>query len=197
MNSFGDLIRQYRLDQGLSLRIVAAFLEIDQAILSKIECGKRKARRDLVIKLADYYRQDPDNLLKIWLSDRILDELVREANPEGVLQVAEEILAYRKAGAVSRTSLLKRFKRVMEDFPAIQRAWVFGSFARNELGPSSDIDILIEVPEHLPFSLFDMAELRETLQRQAPIEVDLVMSRALKPEVLERIKKERRLFYEA
>ncbi|MEA3461818.1 MAG: nucleotidyltransferase domain-containing protein [Bacteroidota bacterium] len=136
-------------------------------------------------------------MLKIWLSDRILDELAGEANPEAVLQVAEETLVYRKTATLNRTSLLKRFKRVMEDFPAIRNAWIFGSFARNEEGAFSDIDILIEVPDTIPFSLFDMAEVREKLQKHAHVEVDLVLSRALKPEILERVKKERKLFYEA
>lgn len=185
------------MDQGLSLRVVAAYLEIDQAILSKIECGKRKARRDLVGKLAHYYGQNPEYLLKIWLSDRILDELAGEDNPEAVLHVAEETLAYRKAAGVSRTYLLNRFRRIMGEFPAIKKAWIFGSFARSEEGPLSDIDVLIEVPENLPFSLFDMAEAREKLQGHTPKKIDLVMSRALKHEVLERIKKEMILFYEA
>lgn len=185
------------MDQGLSLRVVAAYLEIDQAILSKIECGKRKARRDLVGKLAHYYSQNPEYLLKIWLSERILHELDGETNPEAVLQVAEETLAYRKAITVSKTSLLKRFRRIMEDFPAIKKAWIFGSFARSEEGPFSDIDVLIEVPENLSFSLFDIAEVREKLQNDAAKRIDLVMSRALKEEVIERIKKEMILFYEA
>jgi predicted nucleotidyltransferase/plasmid maintenance system antidote protein VapI len=197
MKSFGELIRQFRLDQGLSLRVVAAYLEIDQAILSKIECGKRRARRDLVAQLANYYNQDPAYLLNIWLSERILDELAGETRPEKVLQVAEETLAYRKAIAVNRTSLLRKFKRIMEDFPAINKAWIFGSFARNEEGPSSDIDIMIEVPENLTFSLFDMAEVREKLQALVPRNIDLVISRAITPELFERIKVERKLFYEA
>jgi len=197
MNSFGDLIRQYRLDKGLSLRVVAASLEIDQAILSKVECGKRRARRDLVAKLAQFYNQDTEYLLRIWLSERILDELAGEADPEAVLLVAEETLAYRKTAYLSKTSLLRRFKSIMEDFPAIKKAWVFGSFARNMEGAVSDIDILIEVPEHLPFTLFDMAEVRKKLQDLSPRRIDLVLSRALKQTVFERIKKERILFYEA
>ncbi|MCK4879529.1 MAG: nucleotidyltransferase domain-containing protein [Bacteroidales bacterium] len=196
MFSLGDTIREARLEKELPLRVVAAYLEIDQSILSKIECGKRNARRDLVLKLAHYYELDPEYLIKLWLSDRILDELVGESHPEAVLRVAEEALAYKKSVPVSRASLLKQFRRVMEDFPAIQKAWIFGSFARNEEGPFSDIDILIEVPESLTFSLFDIAEVRKKLQNHTPKEIDLVMSRALKPEVLERVMKERRLFYE-
>ncbi|MCD4709386.1 MAG: XRE family transcriptional regulator [Bacteroidales bacterium] len=197
MKSFGDKIRQCRLEQGLLLRVVAARLEIDQAILSKIERGKRKARRDLVIKLARLYKLDTEYLLRIWLSDRILDKLEGEQNAEAVLQVAEETLAYRNYVFASRGSVLEKCRQVMGEFPAIQKAWVFGSFARKEEGPESDIDVLIEVPESVSFSMFDMAEVRERLKLRVNKEVDVVLSRALKPGIAERVHQERRLFYEA
>ena len=37
MDSLGETIRQLREDKKLPLRTVAAFLDIDQAILSKME----------------------------------------------------------------------------------------------------------------------------------------------------------------
>ena len=43
MDSLGDNIRKLREDKELPLRTVAAYLDIDQAILSKIERGQRKA----------------------------------------------------------------------------------------------------------------------------------------------------------
>jgi HTH-type transcriptional regulator, competence development regulator len=43
MNKFGAIIRKSREEKKLLLREVAAHLEIDQAVLSKIERGKRKA----------------------------------------------------------------------------------------------------------------------------------------------------------
>jgi len=39
MDSLGDTLRKRREDKELPLRIVAAYLDIDQAILSKIERG--------------------------------------------------------------------------------------------------------------------------------------------------------------
>ena len=45
MESFSDQIRELRKQKGFPLRQVAAFLNLDQAILSKIEMGKRKASR--------------------------------------------------------------------------------------------------------------------------------------------------------
>jgi transcriptional regulator with XRE-family HTH domain len=58
MDTLGDIIRQQREEKGLPLRIVAGFLNIDQAILSKIERGQRKASKEQVLKLAEYFNVD-------------------------------------------------------------------------------------------------------------------------------------------
>jgi HTH-type transcriptional regulator, competence development regulator len=48
VDSLGDIIRKERNDKNIPLRTVAAYLDIDQAILSKIERGKRHVSRELV-----------------------------------------------------------------------------------------------------------------------------------------------------
>ena len=49
MKTFGNIIRHKREEKGLLLRQVAAALEIDQALLSKIERGQRNAKKQLVL----------------------------------------------------------------------------------------------------------------------------------------------------
>ncbi len=78
MDTLGDIIRQQREKKGLPLRIVAGFLNIDQAILSKIERGQRKASKEQVLKLAEYFNVDKEELLVAWLSDKIVYELTDE-----------------------------------------------------------------------------------------------------------------------
>ena len=46
------------MGKGYPLRKVAAFLDIDQAILSKIERGQRKISKEQVIKLAEFLREE-------------------------------------------------------------------------------------------------------------------------------------------
>jgi len=57
MDSLGDIIRKLREDKELPLRTVAAYLDLDQAILSRIERGQRIATRNQVIKLAEYFNK--------------------------------------------------------------------------------------------------------------------------------------------
>jgi ribosome-binding protein aMBF1 (putative translation factor) len=49
MNDFGNSIRKLREDKQLTLKTVAIELQIDIAILSKIERGQRKATREQVL----------------------------------------------------------------------------------------------------------------------------------------------------
>lgn len=53
MKSFGEYIRRSREDKGLPLRKVAAALDIDTSILSKIERNERRATTDMIPILAD------------------------------------------------------------------------------------------------------------------------------------------------
>ena len=94
MDSLGDTIRKLREEKELPLRTVAAFLDIDQAILSKIERGHRKPTREQVIKLAGYFKVKENDLLVAWLSDKLVYELEDEEVALKALQVAEEKVKY-------------------------------------------------------------------------------------------------------
>src|SRR5665647_1877021 len=90
MDSLGDTIRKLREDKGLPLRTIAAYLDIDQAILSKIERGQRKVSREQVVKLAEYFKVKENDLLIAWLSDKLVYELEDEEMALEALQVAED-----------------------------------------------------------------------------------------------------------
>ena len=65
MKNFGSTIRELRVEKNLPLRVVSAYLDIDQAILSKIERGHRKAAKELVAKLANYFCVNKDDLMSV------------------------------------------------------------------------------------------------------------------------------------
>ena len=68
MQTLGQLIKSKREAKGLLLRQVAAFLDIDQAILSKIEKGNRKPNRENIGKLAEILEVDREQLMVQFLS---------------------------------------------------------------------------------------------------------------------------------
>lgn len=75
--------------------------------------------------------------------------------------------------------------------------WIFGSYSRGDANGSSDIDILIDVPENLEFTLFDIAEIKERIQNSVKRTVDVVMLSAIRPQVKKRIENDLKLIYEA
>ncbi|MBS1539517.1 MAG: helix-turn-helix transcriptional regulator [Bacteroidetes bacterium] len=52
-NQFGERLKQLREQNNLLQRQVASLLEIDTPMLSKIERGERKAKKEQVIRLVD------------------------------------------------------------------------------------------------------------------------------------------------
>ena len=92
----GDKLRKLREENELPLRKVAALLDMDVAILSKMERGERKMTKEVVLKLAKIYKHDEDELMVMFLSDKIVYELRDEALSMDALKVAEEKIKYQK-----------------------------------------------------------------------------------------------------
>ena len=74
----GNKIKALRDEQGVLQRQLAAYLEIDTPMFSKIERGDRRAKRSQVIMLAEYFHVDEKEMLTLWLADKILDALEGE-----------------------------------------------------------------------------------------------------------------------
>jgi transcriptional regulator with XRE-family HTH domain len=90
----GELLREKREEKGLLLRHVSAELDIDTAILSKIERSERKATKDQILKLAEILDLNKDDLIVQYLSEKILYEIKGEELGEKALKVAEQKMKY-------------------------------------------------------------------------------------------------------
>ena len=92
---FGNKIKELRDEQGLLQRQLAAFLEIDTPMYSKIERGDRRAKREQVIKLAEYLHQDEKEMLTLWLADKFIDAVEGEQERDlcnDAIIIAQEII---------------------------------------------------------------------------------------------------------
>jgi transcriptional regulator with XRE-family HTH domain len=74
----GNKIKSLRDEHEVLQRQLAAYLEIDTPMFSKIERGDRRAKRSQVILLAKYFNVDEKEMLTLWLADKILDALEDE-----------------------------------------------------------------------------------------------------------------------
>lgn len=89
---FGTKIRKTREQRGLLLRQIAAALEVDTALVSKIERGERKASKEQVYKLAELLKIEVDELTVLWLSDKIVHMLEEEPLAYKALKNSEKRL---------------------------------------------------------------------------------------------------------
>lgn len=90
----GKRIKELREEQKLLQRQLAAILEIDTPMFSKIERGDRQAKRGQVITLAQQFKVDERELLTLWLADRVLDALDGDDDKlkQEAIKVAQKVL---------------------------------------------------------------------------------------------------------
>ncbi|MBO6880835.1 MAG: helix-turn-helix transcriptional regulator [Winogradskyella sp.] len=88
--TFGEYIREIREEKQLLLREVASEMNIDTALLSKIERGTRIARKEQVEALAKALKQNKSELLQYWLADKIVFMLKEEKNITEILKIVEQ-----------------------------------------------------------------------------------------------------------
>ena len=94
MKSIGEIIRKSREEKSLLLRQVAAEIEIDQALLSKIERNERMPTKEQVKRFAKFFGKNENELLIAFLSDKLVYEVQNEELALKAIQVAEKKINY-------------------------------------------------------------------------------------------------------
>lgn len=87
-----EIIRTLREQNGMLQRKVAAALDMDAGLYSKIERGERPAKREQVVHLAQILGTDEKELLTLWLADQIKEITEQEK------EIAEEAMEIVKMG---------------------------------------------------------------------------------------------------
>jgi transcriptional regulator with XRE-family HTH domain len=86
----GEHIRTLREANNILLRQLAAKLDVDQAMLSKMERGERSFRREDIDALAKIFKQPKKELITMWLADKILKTVRSEKFSKEALRLAIE-----------------------------------------------------------------------------------------------------------
>lgn len=88
---FANQIKKLREENNLLQRQLASALEIDTPMYSKIERGDRLAKREQVVVIANFLSTDENELLTLWLADKVLDVLTGEKELAGkALDIVKE-----------------------------------------------------------------------------------------------------------
>lgn len=91
--------------------------------------------------------------------------------------------------------LSKKIRHYFQDKP-IEKAWLFGSYARQEADKQSDVDILVQWIQPNSLDLLDYIGFQQDLENILGTKVDLVEIGYLMPFAIESVEKEKILIYE-
>ena len=78
----------------------------------------------------------------------------------------------------------------------VLKAWLFGSFARGEETPDSDVDILVQYDNNAKISLMTISHMIGELEKSTGRRVDLIEEGCLLPFAAESANRDKRLIYE-
>jgi uncharacterized protein len=84
---------------------------------------------------------------------------------------------------------LKSFEPVLRE-QGVCALYLFGSAARGEAGPQSDIDLMFDISPDAKFSLFDQARISRQLSEKLHAKVDFIPRRSLHPWIRSRVEAE-------
>jgi len=92
-------------------------------------------------------------------------------------------------------ALINKISNYFDSQP-IEKAWVFGSYARTEENRKSDIDILVNFSKEARVTLFKYIHIVNDLQTLTGKKIDLVEEGQLKPFAKESAEQDKILIYE-
>lgn len=162
--SAADLLRQARSTSGLTQVELAARAGVTQSVISAYESGRREpALSTLQRLLAAAGQRLPLVLEQVEVLPRPLPRTGLGATVRRRRRQLRRIVAQHGGGQV----------------------WLFGSAARGDDGPDSDVDLLVELPADV--SLVELGQLSQELEALLGTRVDVVPERSVKPAVRGRI----------
>ncbi len=165
----GSFIKGLRRSKGISQDDFAQSIGVSHATLSALENGKGVSSQTLLSALEN-----------LGLSLRVHSE-------EGCLNLSFVGGCGDEEEQLAKPSDFDERKRVFDAvgascklFPAISRAYLFGSFARGDFDDASDVDVRVELDEAYAFNLRDLAQLAKRIEKATGREVDIVSARDVK-----------------
>ena len=96
-------------------------------------------------------------------------------------------------------SSIEQIKNIVQDYfetQPVEKAWVFGSYARGKQTPESDIDILVDYGEGRKPSLLTIAGIKIELEARFKKKVDLVPEDCLFENIRPYVDRDKILIYE-
>jgi Fic family protein len=110
-----SLLKAARINKNLKTREIAQFLGIDQALISKFENGVRIPTKIQVKQLADFLDLPYQELMVLWLKEKILVEIGDENYAQEALQLVQEELENYKLSPLSSSEDLTNLLQEIDE----------------------------------------------------------------------------------
>ena len=94
---------------------------------------------------------------------------------------------------MSSEEIASRLVPLLEQY-GVRSAAIFGSYARGDQRPDSDLDLLVEFRS--PMGLLTLVRIERELSEALGIKVDLLTEQSVSPYLIERIKAESKVVYQ-
>ncbi|MEM6318946.1 MAG: nucleotidyltransferase domain-containing protein [Bacteroidota bacterium] len=196
--TFGEKLKELRLTRNYSLKYVGSEIGYSSILLSKIEKNERKAPERIIKDLAKLYRVSYKELIAKYLSENIYYQIRKYEFADEILSTVKRRIRKEGQGTQTDKSKDKIFASIKDYFSdkPIERAYVFGSFARNSsVSLDSDIDILVVFKKPNKITLLDIVQMREELSDKTGRAIDLVEEGQELSSIKSNIQKEKVLVY--
>lgn len=92
--TLGKTLRILRKERSEPLRVVAAAIEVDSSLLSKIENGERLPTNEQLVKLANYFNISLNELTAQTIAEKIITSYASNTTTLQALKIAEERINY-------------------------------------------------------------------------------------------------------
>lgn len=111
-----SLLKNARIQLGFKMKDLAALTGIDQALISKFESGSRLPTRMQLMLLAQALELKNEEVIPLWLKEKILAEIQYEPFAEQALHlVKEEMETYHKVESTSFSSELEALLQEIDE----------------------------------------------------------------------------------
>jgi len=121
-----------------------------------------------------------------------IDSMMRYAARRGVKEEAAEMISLLDT---ARLEMMAKVQKFLSTIP-VCKAWVFGSYARGEETPASDLDLLVDYISGIKVSLLDVVRYKRHLESIIGREVDLIENGYLKTFAAASADRDKYLIYE-
>lgn len=126
MYNFGYQLKEKRLELELKIKDISHNTQIDQAIISKIEGGKRMPTLNQLSLLAVAYQIDPETIRKSFLAEKIVQLLEYDADiASEVMSAAEDRIEYLRSNdtVVEPTEVSEELRTKLTDITSLHSKW--------------------------------------------------------------------------